>query len=73
MLQFDTPGVVNPWREWVDRDYRRHLQVAKMRGVDHATRQFEVEIGHEVSRSVRCADAVVLQQPHRERGGIDGL
>ncbi len=44
MLQFNTHGVVNLWREQVDRDYRRHLQVSKMRGVDHATRQFEVEI-----------------------------
>lgn len=44
MLQFNTHGVVNLWRERVDRDYKRMLQVSKMRGVDHSTRQYEVEI-----------------------------
>ncbi|MFB6176134.1 MAG: RAD55 family ATPase, partial [Halobaculum sp.] len=42
-IQYNTHGVIRLWRENVDGDYHRFIEVMKMRGVDHDTRVFEVE------------------------------
>ena len=47
MLQFNTHGVIQLWRELVEGDFHRFVQVTKMRGVDHATKPFEVEFDHD--------------------------
>lgn len=44
LLQYNTHGVVHLWREQVDGDFHRFLRVAKMRGVDHETKAFEMEL-----------------------------
>lgn len=43
MLQFNTHGVIRLWRESVDGHFHRFIRVEKMRGVDHATQDFELE------------------------------
>lgn len=42
-LQYNTHGVVRLSRERIDADYHRFIEVLKMRGVDHETKQFEME------------------------------
>ncbi|WP_279528270.1 ATPase domain-containing protein [Halospeciosus flavus] len=44
-LQYSTHGVIRLWRERVEGDVHRYLRVLKLRGVDHDTRRYEVEIG----------------------------
>ncbi|WP_135805547.1 ATPase domain-containing protein [Halorussus marinus] len=41
-IQFNTHGVIRLWRENVEGDYHRFVEVMKMRGVDHDTRVFEL-------------------------------
>lgn len=41
-IQFNVHGVVRLWRERIDGDYHRFLDVMKMRGIDHDTRRFAV-------------------------------
>jgi circadian clock protein KaiC len=41
-VQFNTHGVLRVYRERVDGDYHRFIEVVKMRGVDHDTRVYEV-------------------------------
>jgi len=41
-VQFNTHGVIRLWREIVDGDTHRFVEVVKMRGVDHDTRVHEV-------------------------------
>lgn len=41
-MQFNVHGVVRLWREQVRGSFRRYLDIMKMRGVDHATRRFEI-------------------------------
>ena len=42
-LQYNTHGVIRLSRERIDADYHRFIEVLKMRGVDHETKQFEME------------------------------
>ncbi|MEZ3114405.1 RAD55 family ATPase [Halobaculum sp. MBLA0147] len=42
-IQYNTHGVIRLWRENVEGDYHRFLEIMKMRGVDHDTRVFETE------------------------------
>jgi KaiC/GvpD/RAD55 family RecA-like ATPase len=46
-IQFNTHGVLRVWRENVEGDYHRFVEVTKMRGVDHDTRVFEVDFAEE--------------------------
>ncbi|PSP95507.1 hypothetical protein BRC91_02330 [Halobacteriales archaeon QS_4_62_28] len=41
-VQFNTHGVIRLWREVIDGDTHRFIEVVKMRGVDHDTRVHEV-------------------------------
>lgn len=43
-VQYNTHGVVRLWRERVNGEYRRFLDVMKMRGVNHDNRAFEARI-----------------------------
>lgn len=43
MLRYNTHGVIELWREQVEGDYHRFIEIAKMRGVDHSTRPYEME------------------------------
>jgi KaiC/GvpD/RAD55 family RecA-like ATPase len=43
-LRYNTHGVIRLWRESVRDDLQRFLRVHKMRGVDHDTRDFVIEI-----------------------------
>lgn len=47
LLRFNTHGVIELWREQIEGDYHRFLQVMKMRGIDHATQSFEMEFSHD--------------------------
>ena len=42
-IQYNTHGVVRLWRENIEGDYHRFLEVMKMRGVDHDTRVFQTD------------------------------
>lgn len=42
-VQFNVHGVIRLWRELVEGDYHRFLDIMKMRGVNHDTRRFEIE------------------------------
>jgi len=50
-VQFNTHGVIRLWRENVEGDYHRFVEVMKMRGVDHDTRIFELDFGDEGLRT----------------------
>lgn len=41
-IQYNTHGVLRLWRENVEGDYHRFLEITKMRGIDHDTRRFAV-------------------------------
>lgn len=75
MLQFNTHGVIRLWREQVDGDFHRFIQVRKMRGVNHETRAYEVEFDprgvHVVPERWTPASSVTQQEPLRT--GISGL
>lgn len=43
-LQFNTHGVIRLWREQIDGDFHRFARVEKMRGIDHATQSYEMEL-----------------------------
>ncbi|MFC5368052.1 RAD55 family ATPase [Salinirubrum litoreum] len=51
-IQFNAHGVIRLSRERIEGDFHRFLNVVKMRGVDHDTRTFEIEFGHEGVRTV---------------------
>jgi KaiC/GvpD/RAD55 family RecA-like ATPase len=42
-IQYNTHGVIRLWRENVDGNYHRFVEIMKMRGIDHDTRVFETE------------------------------
>jgi len=42
LIQYTVHGVIRLWRQEVRGNYRRYLDIMKMRGVDHDTRRFEV-------------------------------
>jgi KaiC/GvpD/RAD55 family RecA-like ATPase len=43
-IRYNAHGVLRIWREEVDGDLQRFLQIHKMRGVDHDTRKYIAEI-----------------------------
>ncbi|MFB6299441.1 MAG: RAD55 family ATPase [Halobacteriales archaeon] len=47
VLEFATHGVIRMWWERIQGNRRRQLQILKMRGIDHDTREYEVSIGDE--------------------------
>jgi KaiC/GvpD/RAD55 family RecA-like ATPase len=44
-IRYNAHGVLRLWREEVDGELQRFLQIHKMRGVDHDTRKYLVQIG----------------------------
>jgi KaiC/GvpD/RAD55 family RecA-like ATPase len=44
-LQYNVHGVVRLWRERKGSEYRRFINVMKMRGINHDTRSYEVTFG----------------------------
>ncbi|MFB6076932.1 MAG: RAD55 family ATPase, partial [Candidatus Nanohaloarchaea archaeon] len=44
-LQYTAHGVIRVWREAIEGEYHRFIDVMKMRGVDHDTRQYEMTFG----------------------------
>lgn len=44
-VQYTTHGVIRLWRERKHGQYRRFIDVMKMRGVDHDTRRYELHFG----------------------------
>jgi circadian clock protein KaiC len=44
-IRYNAHGVVRVWRDTVDGDLQRFLQVEKMRGVNHDSRKFLIDIG----------------------------
>ena len=51
-VQFKTHGVIRLWRENVNGDYHRYVEVKKMRGVDHDTRVYELEFDQDGVRII---------------------
>lgn len=45
LLQFTANGVIRLWWKPIHGARRRFLEIVKMRGVDHETRQYEIEFG----------------------------
>ena len=75
MLQFNTHGVIHLWREQVNGDFHRFIQIRKMRGVNHETRAYEVEFD---SRGVhvvpeRWTPAASVIEHESLSTGINGL
>lgn len=75
MLQFNTHGVIQLWREQVNGDYHRFVQIKKMRGVDHATQSYEMEFDpqgvHLVPENRTAASTISSDEALRT--GISGL
>ena len=74
-LQFNTHGVLRLWRERIDGDHHRFLEVVKMRGVDHDTRTYEITFGDEglrVSPRRRTHPGEFVPDDYLTTG-IDGL
>jgi circadian clock protein KaiC len=42
VIQYSAHGVIRVWREALDGDYQRFIDIMKMRGVDHDTRKFKL-------------------------------
>jgi len=77
-VQFNTHGVLRLWRERVDGDYHRFVEVVKMRGVDHDTRTYEVnfsERGIRISPRQRTQSAEFIPEDFLSTGvpGLDDL
>ena len=78
VLQYNTHGVIRLSRERVDGDYHRFIEVLKMRGVDHATKQFEMEFDgdgvHVVPLERERSDAFHSHETLSTGiGGLDGI
>lgn len=74
-IQFNTHGVIRLWRENVEGDYHRFVEVMKMRGVNHDTRVFEVDFGDDGLRTyprMRTHPGEFRPEEFFETG-IDGL
>lgn len=74
-LQFSTHGVVRLGRKFIDGDPHRFLRVVKMRGIDHDTREFEVEFtsgGVRVASTNQTQSAPFLDHEFLDTG-IEGL
>jgi KaiC/GvpD/RAD55 family RecA-like ATPase len=75
VIQYTVDGVVRLWRERRRGELRRFLDVMKMRGVDHDTRQYEImfsDSGLEVVPEYRTFPSSVVDRDHQPTG-IDGL
>jgi KaiC/GvpD/RAD55 family RecA-like ATPase len=77
-VQFNTHGVLRLWREQVDGDYHRFVEVVKMRGVDHDTRTYEVNFsdrGIRISPRQRTRSAEFVPEDFMSTGvpGLDDL
>ncbi|MFB6112065.1 MAG: ATPase domain-containing protein [Halobacteriaceae archaeon] len=73
--QYSAHGVLKLWREPVEEDVHRYLQVEKLRGVDHDRRTVELEFtdtGVTVSPVRRSQPPAVKQHKHTPIG-IEGL
>lgn len=51
-VQYNVYGVLRLWREQIRESFRRFLDVMKMRGVDHDTRQFELAFDNDGVRII---------------------
>lgn len=51
-VQYNVYGVLRLWREQIRESFRRFIDVMKMRGVDHDTRQFEITFDDEGVRVI---------------------
>jgi KaiC/GvpD/RAD55 family RecA-like ATPase len=51
-IQYNTHGVIRLWRENVQGDYHRFMEIMKMRGVEHDTRVFQTEFNDEGVRLI---------------------
>lgn len=70
-LQYTAHGVLRLWREAVEGDCHRFVQVRKMRGVDHDTRVFELVIdedGLRVAPRLRSHPTVIQSTGYLETG-----
>jgi KaiC/GvpD/RAD55 family RecA-like ATPase len=77
-LRYNTHGVIRLWRESVRGDLQRFLRVHKMRGVDHDTRDFVIEISKEGINIVprfRSPGSRLVDSGHLSTGilGLDQL
>ena len=77
-VQFNTHGVIRLWREVVDGDTHRFVEVVKMRGVDHDTRVHEVTFaggGVRVSPRLRTHPGEFVPSEHMSTRipGLDTL
>lgn len=74
-LQYQTHGVIRVWREAVDGEYHRFLDVMKMRGIDHDTRKYEIAFDddgmHGIPRKRAHSEAFIDHDQHPT--GIPGL
>jgi KaiC/GvpD/RAD55 family RecA-like ATPase len=74
-VQYNAHGVIRVWREAINGDYQRFIDVMKMRGVDHETRKFKVgfsEDGVSVYPERRSQSEKFIDYEHFETG-LDGL
>lgn len=74
-IQFSTHGVIRLWRELVNNDVHRYLQILKMRGVNHDRRRAEVDFASEGLSlgPIRRSQPPALKQHVHAPIGIDGL
>jgi KaiC/GvpD/RAD55 family RecA-like ATPase len=77
-VQYNAHGVIRVWREAIEGDYQRFIDVMKMRGVDHDTRKFKVgfdETGVTVYPEHRSQSDRFIDYDHFSTGlaGLDEL
>lgn len=76
LLRFATHGVIRLWLENVSGDIHRFLRIEKMRGVDHDTRRFKIQIdpstGVNIVPRLRSLPDEATDHVYFETG-IDGL
>lgn len=70
-LQYTTHGVIRLWRESVEGDTHRFIEVTKMRGVNHDTRVYELVIGERglhVAPRIRSHPTLIQTDGYLETG-----
>jgi KaiC/GvpD/RAD55 family RecA-like ATPase len=74
-VQYNVHGVIRLWRERIEGELRRFVDVMKMRGVDHDTRQFEVAFADDGLEVIPREHSLPATLSTRERleTGIDGF
>jgi len=74
-IQYNVHGVIRLWRERIEGELRRFVDVMKMRGVDHDTRQFEVAFADDGLEVIPREHSLPTTLATRERleTGIDGF